>query len=112
MFNLYVMRKQWIWTIHGLRCSKYGSVLCAGNPWIAQHLRDPWIAQPHTCQKEEEREQNRIHDACFGCCHQNALHQSLALELLQKYSIWCLYYSSLHRFSVFHLDTVFVVANL
>ena len=24
--------------------SKYGSVLCAGNPWIAQYLRDPWIA--------------------------------------------------------------------
>ena len=46
-----VMRKQWIGTIHGLRCSKYGSILCAGNPWIAQHLRDPWIAQPtHTCQ--------------------------------------------------------------
>ena len=44
------MRKQWIGTIHGLRCSKYGSILCAGNPWIAQHLRDPWIAQPHMCQ--------------------------------------------------------------
>ena len=25
-------------------------MLCAGNPWITQHLRDPWIAQPHTCQ--------------------------------------------------------------
>ena len=44
------MRKPWIGTIHGLRCSKYGSLLCAGNPWIAQHLRDPWIAQPHMCQ--------------------------------------------------------------
>ena len=44
---IYVMRKPWIGTIHGLRCSKYGSLLCAGNPWIAQHLRDPWIAQPH-----------------------------------------------------------------
>ena len=42
-----VMRKLWIRTIQGLRCSKYGFVLCAGNPWIAQHLRDPWIAQPH-----------------------------------------------------------------
>ena len=46
--DIYVMRKPWIETIHGLRCSKYGSVLCAGNPWIAQHLRDPWIALPHT----------------------------------------------------------------
>ena len=46
------MRKPWIGTIHGLRCPKYGSVLCAGNPWIAQLLRDPRIAQPgsvHTC---------------------------------------------------------------
>ena len=24
---------------------------------------------------------------CFGCCHQTALLQSLALELMQKYSI-------------------------
>ena len=47
LVHVYVMRKLWIGTIHGLRCSKYGSVLCAGNPWIAQHLRDPWIAQPH-----------------------------------------------------------------
>ena len=46
--NIFVMRKPWIGTIHGLRSSKYWSVLCAGNPWIAQHLRDPWIAQPHT----------------------------------------------------------------
>ena len=42
---IYVMRKPWIGTIHGLRCSKYGSMVNAGNPWIAQHLRDPWIAQ-------------------------------------------------------------------
>ena len=49
-WDVYVMRKPWIGTIHGLRCSKYGSVLCAGNPWIAQRLRDPWIAQPHMCQ--------------------------------------------------------------
>ena len=26
---MYVVRKQWIWTIHGLRSPKYGSVLCA-----------------------------------------------------------------------------------
>ena len=45
--DIYVMRKPWIGTIQGLRCSKYGSVLCAGNLWIAQHLRDPWIAQSH-----------------------------------------------------------------
>ena len=60
--SIYVMRKQWIGTINGLRCSKYMDPYvaraihglrstCAGNPWIAQHLRDPWIAQPkHTCQ--------------------------------------------------------------
>ena len=47
----YVMCKPWIGTIHGLRCSKYGSVLCASNPWIAQHLHDPWIAQPHSVKR-------------------------------------------------------------
>ena len=28
-FTVYVVRKLWIGTIHGLRCPKYGSVLCA-----------------------------------------------------------------------------------
>ena len=28
-FSAYVVRKLWIGTIHGLRCPKYGSVLCA-----------------------------------------------------------------------------------
>ena len=27
--NIYVVRKLWIGTIHGLRCPKYGSMLCA-----------------------------------------------------------------------------------
>ena len=29
MVSIYVVRKLWIGTIHGLRCPKYGSVLCA-----------------------------------------------------------------------------------
>ena len=58
--HIYVMRKPWIETIHGLRCSKYGSVLCAGNPWIAQHLRDPWIAQPHMCQAFVQKKGSKV----------------------------------------------------
>ena len=32
--HIYVGRKAWICTIHGLRCAKHGSMLCVGNPWI------------------------------------------------------------------------------
>ena len=36
--HIYVRRKAWIWTIHGLRCAKHGSALCAtinGLPSLA-----------------------------------------------------------------------------
>ena len=32
---IYVRRKAWICAIRGLRCANCGSLLCAGNPWIA-----------------------------------------------------------------------------
>ena len=28
MIHVYVRHKAWIWTIHGLRCTKHGSALC------------------------------------------------------------------------------------
>ena len=33
---IYVKLKVWIWTIHGLSWTQYGSLLRAGNPWIVQ----------------------------------------------------------------------------
>ena len=53
----------------------------------------------------------KIHDACFGCCHQTAVSE-LSFRTIAQVQYWRLYYSSLHRCSMFHLDTVFVVANL
>ena len=45
---IYVGRKAWICAIHGLRCAKHGSTLCAGNQWIAQcERRKAWICAKH-----------------------------------------------------------------
>ena len=45
------MRKPWIWTIHGLHCSKHGSALDLYfvrtiNPWIGQTLLDLCLIKP------------------------------------------------------------------
>ena len=44
------MRKPWIETTHGLGCSKYGYVPCAGNPWIACTCAIHGLRN-HTCVK-------------------------------------------------------------
>ena len=65
--DIYVVRKQWIWTIHGLRSTKYGSVLCATihglpTPCAIHGLRNP----AHVRIKRSELEVVMVDRNIFG----------------------------------------------